>query len=222
MIRKIGNYEVVQRTKDGYFSATSLLESWNSVHGNPRRDIDKFFQSTKTKEFQDALIKELSFPQKCEKADIQLVKKSRKKTSGRTKTEIYMNPYLFTKFAMWINPTFEAKVVIFVTDQMIKYRNDAGDAYRELGSAVGKIVAKDLMPKAMKKIGEALNWIIFNSHEKELRNKHGDEPKMRELYEFEKKVASLINEDFIRSYSQLMDYLRNQYSIKNNPIASLG
>ena len=29
MIRKMGNFEVIQRTKDGFFNATSLLKQWN-------------------------------------------------------------------------------------------------------------------------------------------------------------------------------------------------
>lgn len=103
----------------------------------------------------------------------------------------------------------------FVYDEMIRYRNDARDAYKELSSAIMKIVPKDFMPKTMQKVGEALNWVIFNSHEKLLRNKHGNELKQRELYQLEKKVADLINEGFISSYENLLIYLRNQYQKRN-------
>ena len=128
-----------------------------------------------------------------------------------------MHPILFIKFAMWLNPRFEVQVIKFVYDQMIRYRNDAGDAYRELSSAVMKIVPKDFMPKAMQKIGEALNWIIFNQHEKMLRNKHGNEESQRELFQLEKKVSDLINEGFIQSFDGLIDYLRKQWNRRNKP-----
>ena len=105
------------------------------------------------------------------------------------------------------NPSFEVKVLRFVYDEMIRYRNDAGDAYKELGSAVQKIVPKEFMPKAMQKVGEALNWVVFNSHEKMLRNKQGDESKQRELWQLEKKVADLINEGFITNFDNLISYL---------------
>jgi hypothetical protein len=105
----------------------------------------------------------------------------------------------------------------FVSDQMIRYRNDAGDAYRELSSAIMKIVPKDFMPKAMQKVGEALNWVIFNSHEKMLRNKHGEEQKQRELWQLEKKVADLVNEGFLTDYESLIGYLRIQYQKRNYP-----
>ena len=100
---------------------------------------------------------------------------------------------------------------------MIRYRNDAGDAYRELSSAVQKIVPKGFMPIAMSKIGEALNWVVFNSHEKMLRNKQGDENKQRDLWQLEKKVSDLINEGFINNFDNLIAYLRKQYSKRNSP-----
>ena len=128
-----------------------------------------------------------------------------------------MHPILFIDFAMWINPSFKYDVIKFVYDEMIRYRNEAGDAYRELSSAIMKIVPKDFMPKAMQKIGEALNWVVFNQHEKMLRNKFGDEKKQRELCQLEKKVADLINEGFITSFDNLISYLRNQYQKRNYP-----
>lgn len=128
-----------------------------------------------------------------------------------------MHPILFVKFAMWLNPRFEVQVIKFVYDQMIQYRKDAGDAYKELSAAVMKIVPKTFMPKAMQKIAEALNWIVFNSHERMMRNKQGEEGKQRELFHLEKKVADLINEDFITSFDGLILYLRKLYQKKNSP-----
>lgn len=95
--------------------------------------------------------------------------------------------------------------------------NDLGEAYRELSSAVARIVPKNEMKVKMRKIGEALNWVIFNAHEKMLRNKEGEEDKQKELWMFEKKVASLINEGFIHRFDDLMNYLRRQYIDRNNP-----
>ncbi len=206
MVRTMGMFTVIQRTKDGMFNATDLLRQWNASSGE-KKEIYKFFDNENTKQFIDALMIE-------EKLNTQnsAYLKSRGKRGGT-----WMHPILFIKFAMWLNPRFEVQVIKFVYDQMIRYRNDAGDAYRELSSAVMKIVPKDFMPKAMQKIGEALNWIIFNQHEKMLRNKHGSEEAQRELFQLEKKVADLINEGFINSFDSLISYLRNQWQRKNNP-----
>ena len=34
MIRKMGNFDVIQRTKDGFFNATTLLKQWNEFVRN--------------------------------------------------------------------------------------------------------------------------------------------------------------------------------------------
>lgn len=219
MVRYIENLSVIQRTSDGYFDANALLTQWNSVEGNVRRRMDLFLDNKNTKEFISALAKDESQRQKTTIGENQLVikTKGRNMKEGKTPDKVWMNPLLFIKFAMWINPTFEVKVLRFVYDEMIRYRNEAGDAYKELSSAVMRIVPKDFMPKAMQKIGEALNWVIFNNHEKDLRNKHGEEQKQRELYQLEKKIADLVNEGFISTYENVIGYLRSQYQKRNYP-----
>lgn len=219
MVRKIENFTVTQRTSDGFFDGSELLKQWNAVDGNARRRMNEFLGSPKVKDFINALADDESHRRKTDNGDnqqvteVDLIKhvKGRISKNGRTPDKVWMNPILFIKFAMWINPTFEVKVIRFVYDEMIKYRNDAGDAYREMSSAVGKIVPADFMPKAMQKIAEALNWIVFGNHEKMARNKYGDENKQRELYQLEKKIADLVNDGFIKSYDSLINYLRKKY-----------
>lgn len=172
MVRYIDNFSVVQRTSDGYFDGGELLRQWNGVRGNEQRKMEEFLSAKQTSYFIEALIaeeRENGLGENSPKIDNQVVKKlivRKKGKAGRPREQVWMHPFLFTKFAMWINPRFEVKVIRFVYDEMIRYRNDAGDAYKELSSAVMKIVPKDFMPKAMQKVGEALNWVIFNNHEK--------------------------------------------------------
>lgn len=209
MERKMGNFIVTQRTKDGFFNATALLKQWNNSSMSERK-MDNYFASEKTNEFVLTIM---------ERENLHTPKmvyvKSRASRGDNAGT--WMHPLLFIDFAMWINPSFKYDVLKFVYDEMIKYRNEAGDAYRELGSAVSKIVPKTFMPKAMSRIGEALNWVVFNGHEKMLRNKNGEENKMREVWQLEKKVAELIDEGFIQSFDKVIDYLRMQYRRRNCP-----
>ena len=207
LVRPMGQFQVEQRTKDGMFNATSLLKQWNDSKGSDKR-LQSYLENNSTQEFVNALMSEENLNNKnC------CYLTSRGKYNGGT----WMHPLMFIDFAMWINPTFKVKVLKFVYDQLIKYRNEAGDAYRELGAAIQSIVPKDFMPKAMMKVGEALNWIVFNNHEKMLRNKNGDESSMQELFTLERKVAHLINEGFIKDYDGLIAYLRKKYIEKNNP-----
>lgn len=54
MVRKMGNFNVVQRTSDGFFNATHLLKQWNdnakskSVESTDlkKRDLDNFWKSS--------------------------------------------------------------------------------------------------------------------------------------------------------------------------------
>lgn len=215
MVRQMGNLEVIQRTSDGYFNATCLLRRWNVANPEEKRELDNFWKSTNLKELMSEIAEnELHF----KSVEFTYLKNALSKTCrGRKNGGSWMHPILFIKFAMYLSPRFEYHVLKFVADEMIRYRNDAGDAYRELGSAVQKIVPKDFMPKAMQKVGEALNWVVFNQHEKMLRNKQGEENKQRELWQLEKKVADLINEGFITNYDNLIIYLRNQYLKRDYP-----
>ena len=46
MIRTMGVFQVIQRTSDGYFNATSLLQQWNTTNVDEKRDLDNFWKST--------------------------------------------------------------------------------------------------------------------------------------------------------------------------------
>lgn len=133
----------------------------------------------------------------------------------------WMHPLLFIKFAMWLNPRFEVQVLKFVQDKMLQYRNDAGEAYKELSAAIGRIVEKERMHEVMSTVGKGINYILWNRHEDGERNNHAEESEMRRLFDYERHVAALINDEFIKDAEQLMTYLRRQWNKKWNPIKAL-
>lgn len=210
MTRQMGNFKVIQRTKDGRFNATMLLKQWNEANGT-KKEMRDYFDNKSTKEFVEALVKEdnlhgENYPYVKSKA-------SRGENAGT-----WLNPIMFIDFCMWINPAFKVKVLKFVSDQMIKYRNEAGDAYRELSSAVAKI-AKGNTAEAMKQTAKAMNYVVFGNHEQMMRNKQGDEAKQYELVALERKLADLINDEFITDMNSLINYLRKKWNDKYLPKA---
>lgn len=244
MIRKMGTFDVTQRTKDGFFNATALLEQWNKSNPREIRRIDKFWDSTHI----DKLMLEIvinepylleksssvnSTYDKCttdnqqvfkspnlgdyKKLDFEELKKIVAKTARGKNGGTWLHPVMFVKFAMYLSPRFEYHVLRFVADEMIKYRNLAGDSYKELCSAVSKLVSKEFIATAMKRVAEALNYIIFGDHKNGIRNDFGEEQKQQELWEFQRKVTALINEGFISTFESLVDYLRNSYKNKHLP-----
>lgn len=212
MTRPMGDFHVEQRTKDGYFNATSFVKQWNLHTQNSgdvkKKEIKDYLDNKATKEFLSALIQEENL-----NGENSPYLTSRGKYSGGT----WMHPIMFIDFAMWLNPAFKVKVIKFVYDQMLKYRNDAGDAYRELSSAINSIVPNTFMPQAMRKIGEALNYVVFNEHEQMLRNKKGSEESMRELFELERRLAENINDGLINNFEQAITFLRKRYANKYYP-----
>ena len=240
MIRKMGNFEVIQRTKDGFFNATVLLKQWNNAVENQKvlntqnsgylknstenqqvlntqnfpyvkkKDIDDFFLNKSTQEYIQVIMQKENL-----NTEASVYLKSRGKYSGGT----WMHPMLFIDFAMWLNPYFKYDVLRFVSDEMIKYRNLAGDSYKTLASHVATIVPKQLMPMAMKKIAQGLNFIVFGDHKHAMRNEVGEETKQLELFQLQQKVADLIGDEFIKSFDELITYLRKLYGRKYTPKA---
>lgn len=219
MLRPMGQFNAVQRTKDGFFDGADLLRQWNSIEGNPRRRMSEFLESPKVKDFIAALAEDESHRRKTDIAENQLITKANGKLTkcGRTPDKIWMNPILLLKFAMWINLRFEVQVIRFVYDHMIEYRNEAGDAYKELCTAISKIVGKGFLRVAISNIAKAINWVVFNNHEVMIRNKEGIEDRMKELFNAEKTVAMLINDGFLSSYEGVVKYLRKKWSEKWAP-----
>lgn len=204
MKRPLAGFVVEQRTKDAFFNATSLLKQWNEQTGVTQRHLDKYFASSKTVEFIRTIMKRenLNTPK-------MVYLKSRGRNGGT-----YMHPILFIDFCMWINPSFKYDVLRFVYDKMLTYRNEAGDAYRELASAMNKICAPHQMKRYMPILGKGINYIITNKHEKQLRNEYGTEEKQKEYFELEKQVAMLINEGFLKTPEDVVNYLRRKFQQK--------
>ena len=207
MIRPMGQFQVEQRTKDGMFNATALLRQWNET-ANAKKEIKDYLENKSTQEFLAALIEEENL-----NGEDSPYLTSRGKYTGGT----WMHPLLFIDFAMWLNPAFKVKVLKFVYDQMLKYRNDAGDAYKELGSAMSKVVEKSFMAVAMSNISKAINYIVFGEHYSLIRNDKGTEDMQRELFEMERKVSQLIFDGFLKSYDEIMNYLRKKWRDKYTP-----
>lgn len=216
LTRRMGDFEVLQRTSDGYFDANALLAQWNKSGKNERK-LSLFMELKQTSEFMDALRDELSLSNKNYLPDTQLVikgKVSTDKKGNKTPAKVWMHPYLFIKFAMWINPRFEVKVIKFVYDQLIEYRNEAGDSYRTMTSALSKIVDRTFLIDAIRDIAKAINYVIFNNHEPLLRNRQADEKCMKELCELQKDITKLVDFGFIKTIEGLKVHLRERWCSK--------
>ena len=212
MKRNLADFVVEQRTVDGMFNATELLRQWNNpknlntqnIGDLKKKDIDDYFNTKSTREYIKALTEEENLSDK-NPAYISV----RGKYGGT-----WMHPLLFIDFAMWLNPTFKVKVLKFVSDQMLSYRNEAGEAYKELASAVGKVVPKQYMRKYMEHIAKGINFIVVGKHQQMIRNEYGTEEKQKAYFELERQVAMLINDGFLKTGEEVIFYLRKKFQEK--------
>lgn len=213
LTRKMGDFNVNQRTSDEMFNATELLKQWNesiNAVGRKGKRIDDFLKIDSTQDFLSALKEEILNTEDSRHLD--LYKSSKGKNGGT-----WMHPILFIKFAMWINPRFEVKVIKFVYDELIKNRHDAGDNYKLLTIAVSKIVTKPFLPMAIQNIAKAINYVVFNKHESGIRNTQASEESLKQLSNLELKLSELINDGFIKDYDQTMNFLRKQWNNNHQP-----
>lgn len=204
MIRQMGDFQVEQRTKDGFFNATALLKQWNHSSGMQKQMIH-YTDIEPTKEFLKALLEEENLK---ERQDVLIQSKGK---NGGT----WMHPLLFLDFAMWLNPRFKVKVLKFVQDEMIKFRNLAGDAYPEMCKAVHSIIPENIFREKIVALAKSLNIIVYGKHENQMRNKVGDASKIKELYELQHQIAQWINLGMVNSYEQLKTVLTKLYYQKH-------
>lgn len=199
MVRKMGNFDVFQRTKDGMFNANSLLKQWNTSQKIKRgKEVNDFLKLDKTKEFIQAL--ELDYNDTTRK----IVVSTQGKNGGT-----WLDPLLFIDFAMWLNPTFKVQVLKFVYDELLKQRNDAGDNYLSLSASGMKLKGYDFV-----EVAKAMQWIVFGRTGKELRQ-HATQSELKELNELQSKLSFAIDMCYIKTYEQLLSEMRKIWYSKN-------
>jgi len=124
MKRELFGSEISQQSKTGFFNASDLVKvgnKWRYSRDMPNFNFSAFLNNSKTKEF----IKELH-----SKYDI-VISKGKSKNSTT-----WVHPLLFIDIALAINPKLKVEVYEWLFDNLIKFRNDSGDSYKEMSAAI--------------------------------------------------------------------------------------
>lgn len=166
MLRQFDGVKISQRTKDGFFNATEMLHYFNSLARTEKRFKD-FWENQNTKEFREALKAEILNGDNS--AHLEIVETTRGR-GGAT----WMHPYLFVKFCFWLSPTFEVKVIKWVYDNLIDFRHEVGDYYKEMCKAISETYhnwhGKNPDPLIYIKEAHLLNFLVFGSQHGKQRN----------------------------------------------------
>lgn len=132
------------------------------------------------------------------------------KTIGaREEKRVICDPYIWVMIALEMNPEIYAEVIFWVTDKLIINRIEVGDRYNTLSRAVARFSDVDYPEMA-----RALNWIVFNKHETNIRNKATQE-ELKELEQLQSNLSFSIDSGFINSFEELMNTMRSIYIRKH-------
>lgn len=179
-----------------------LLESQidtSKCYQNEKR-LDNYMALSQTTEFIASIARHERI------APTAVVKASRGKHGGT-----WVHPMLFVDVCLWIDPDFKYRALKFIQDKMLEYRDDAGEAYKALSSAVARVVPADRMRAVMATVAKGINYVLWNAHSDGERNLHATDGDMRRLHEYERHLAATIDDGFIRSEEELVGHLRRQW-----------
>lgn len=216
--RKMGDFNVYQQTKDAYFDASALLQQWNENSRCIKKELSKFTNTKSTKEFMEELAKDIITNSPTEKnrygdnQEVTLIYsiKGKNTKNGRTPDKVWMHPYLFIKFAMWLNPRFEVQVIKFVYDQLITLRNQIGDGYKEFSNACAKIGC--VTPDDYKVMARCLNCAVLGKERQARQRNELTEKEADEIDKISNLFVCAVNNGWITNTDQAKAYFRKEYN----------
>lgn len=192
MKRQFMDSEILQRTKDGFFFATSLLDVYN-LNSQSQKRFKDFWENKGTKDF----IQELENEIVLNRENVAHLK-THETTRGRYGGGTWMHPYLFMKFAMWLSPKFELQVIKWVYDNLIDVRIEAGSHYKEMTKALMEYHERNTnetkSPLMYQEEANMINLLTYGTRQKDKRNELS-ESELKLMNFLQKVNIGLINQD---------------------------
>ena len=189
MQRKLSDGLIVrQNSKNSFYNATDLINAWNLENPDNQKRLDHYMELESTKHLMRALEAD---PQNTQIHGYLPMTSKRGKNGGT-----YVDPVIFLDIAMWTNVKFKIIALRWIHDGLIEFRNDAGDSYKEMCSAIQDgIQPKDTL--AFIEEAKILNKLVFGRHEKGLRQ-IATPKQLSKLSQLEKLNAQMIREKMPR------------------------
>lgn len=174
MQRPFNGMVIRQNSQTGFLNLNDLLSVFLKENPGSSKAIDQFMGLSQTKEFADTIRESLLEAKKQntkENGELvlplvepQTVVETKRGKHGGT----WAHPYLFLDFAMWLNPRFKLWAMSIIEDKLIELRNEAGDKFKEMQSALK--IAGAVSPREYAKEITMINRLVFNGATKEQRD----------------------------------------------------
>lgn len=218
-------------SKDGFVCITEAMDALNekrALMGLKARRIDDILQTKSFQERLPALIREISsmefsdseYSKVCDNCcsfnsinDLRKLKMAYRR-GGRHDQKWFVNPYVFVMIALELDPEIYAKVIVWLTDGLIGDRNAAGEAYLRMSRSISSIVPdKSELKDKIQRVAKGINYIIFNEHEDNRRNR-ASKNEMMEIVALENAIIEFIDSGYIKSFDELINFLGNKWRRK--------
>jgi len=167
MKRELFGSEIRQQSKTNFFSATDLVNvgnKWRRSRDIAEFNLSVFLKNKNTTEF----INELH-----NKYDIVISK-------GRGRNSVtWVHPLLFIDIALAISPKLKIETYEWLFDNLLIFRNDSGDSYKEMSAALWtRFKNKREFPKYITRVANYIrkeclvtDWDTANEKQLKLRDK---------------------------------------------------
>jgi len=209
---------IKQKTENGFLSVSDLnraYEKARELHGWGERHYQHLIAQKENIERVYYILEELKitncgiqqFVKSCETDGVLKVLKGLGvyKTTGRWEDkETWCHPYLWVLIAMELNPQIYAKVSIWVADNLILNRIEAGRMYRGLTDAISKF--NGVNPNYYATVAMALNHKIFGRHETGIRNT-ATQDELKDLENLEIKIAFACEAGFVNTCNECIELI---------------
>lgn len=220
--RSLFGVTIRQDTKNGFLSVSDLQEAYTRARiekgWSDKRISDILSNSSSAERIYYILEKQgfikAGFPvfmEEVKKKSLVSVMKQYgvyKTTGSRGTKQVSCDPYIWVLLALELNPEIYATVVMWLTDNLIINRIEAGDKYNALCRSAAKFPDVDY-----RAIAKGLNYIVFNIHETMIRNSASQE-ELKELDLTQHSLSVMIDMGFITSFEQLLGVMRDMYRKK--------
>lgn len=148
--RELFGVEVWQKTKDGYFCLTDLVNAGNKYRfekGKSLFSLTMYLKSKQAKEF----IQELE-----QKYNIKAIKKGNVRNS-----KSWGHPLLFIDVALAIDPKLKIEVYEWIMDELVKYRIKSGNKYNTMcGVIFNNMSDKSKFQKGIKFLAKEIKEVV--------------------------------------------------------------
>lgn len=222
--RELFGTKIRQETKTGFLNLSDLQDAYDRErfkNGWSERRIDSITQTAEFKErcfyilekqglfkndADNQLVIKPSFKGFIEDIENQGITKVLKEngawiTKGARQTKTtWANPYIWVMIAMEMNAKLYAEVVVWLTDQLIINRIEAGNFCKALNTSISKFNPDGT---EYMNLAKSLNCIVFGRHETGIRNT-GSKDQLKKLSNIEEKMAFAIDMGYITSFEMLM------------------